>query len=81
VSTLTEHAIRIRELADEGLSPPSWGRFDDANELTYAIVMLPNGRARTWSREAREPCDVFAGRIVRDVIECVRGTCVGVLVA
>jgi hypothetical protein len=66
---MSESPIRIRELADEGLSPPMWGRFNDASELVYCIATMPNGRARTWSREANEPADIFAARITRDVLE------------
>jgi hypothetical protein len=56
------------------------GRFDGA-ELVHALGVLPNGTARTWSREPNEPANIFAGRIIRDVIEAARGQCVGVLVA
>lgn len=78
--TLREYPIVLRELVDEGLSPPMWGRFD-RGELVYCIAMLPSGRARTWTREPRETCEVFSARVVRDVIEAARGTCVGALVA
>lgn len=80
MSTLTEHAIVLRELRDEGLSPPMWGRFNGV-ELVFAIAMLPSGRARSWSREANESCEIFSARICRDIVEAVRGQCVGVLVA
>lgn len=76
-ATLNEHPITLRELFDEGLHPPMWGRFS-GGELVFAIAVMPDGRARTWTREANEPCDVFAGRVTRDIVESVRGRCVGV---
>jgi hypothetical protein len=77
---MREVPIRIAELAEEGIHAPAWGRFV-AGELIYAIVTLSDGQARSWSREARESAEVFAARIVRDVVESVRGQCVGALVA
>lgn len=74
MSALTEKPIVLRELADEGLEPPMWGRFNDVNELVFVIGMLPTGRARSWSRELNEPCEIFAGRVTRDIVESVRGT-------
>lgn len=75
-----EYPIVIRELVDEGLSPPLWGRFS-GGELVGAIATLPDGRARTWTREPNESAEIFSARIVRDIIEAARGTCIGVLVA
>jgi hypothetical protein len=79
---INESPIVIRELHDEGLRLPMWGRFDGV-ELIYALGMLPDGRSRTWTREPREAAEIFAGRIVRDVIEQARGrTCMdGMLVS
>lgn len=77
---LTEHPIVLRELWDEGLRLPAWGRFSNG-ELVYCCAMLPTGKARSWTREPREACEVFSARIVRDIIESVRGDCVGALVA
>jgi hypothetical protein len=77
---INESPIVIRELHDEGLRLPMWGRFSGA-ELIFCVATMPNGQARAWTREPAEPCEVFAGRITRDVIEQVRGECVGVLVA
>jgi hypothetical protein len=80
MSALREHPIVIRELIDEGLSPPAWGRFSGNGELIFCIIAMPSGQARGWSREPREDAEIFSARIVRDVIESVRGRC-DVLVA
>ncbi len=76
---LIESPIVLRELLDEGLHPPMWGRFSGV-ELIFCVATLSDGRARTWSREADEPSEVFAGRIMRDCVEAARGRC-DVLVA
>jgi hypothetical protein len=77
---IEESPIVIRELHDEGLRLPMWGRFDGV-ELIYALGMLPNGRSRTWTREPRETAEIFSARVVRDIVEAVRGQCVGLLVS
>jgi hypothetical protein len=77
---INESPIVVRELHDEGLRLPMWGRFDGV-ELVYCLGILPDGRARTWTREPRESAEIFSARIVRDVVEAVRGMCVDVLVA
>jgi hypothetical protein len=80
-NTLTESPIRIREIDDFGVPhPPAWGRFI-AGELVYVIATLPNGRAKTWTREPREDAETFGARVTRDIVEQVRGQCVGMLVA
>jgi hypothetical protein len=78
---MREAPIHITELDEEGVHVPAWGRFNHAGELVYVIATLPNGQARTWTREAVESAEIFAGRIIRDIVESVRGQCVGVLVA
>ncbi len=81
MSALTERPIHIREIDDYGIPhPPMFGRFDSV-ELTFVIATLPSGKARSWSREPRESAEIFAGRIVRDVIESVRGTACVLLTA
>lgn len=63
MSALVEGPIRMRELLDEGFPhPPAWGRFS-GGELIYVIATMPNGRARSWSREVNEPCEIFAARM------------------
>ncbi len=67
----------MREITDYGVShPPAWGRFC-GGELIYVIAMLPSGRSRTWSRESNESAEIFAARVTRDIVESVRGECVG----
>lgn len=70
---MSEHPIAMRELLDEGVRLPAWGRFDGA-ELIFCIVMLPTG-ARSWTREPNEPCEIFSARVTRDIVESVRGRC------
>ncbi|MGD9544334.1 MAG: hypothetical protein AB7F41_04895 [Methylocystis sp.] len=74
MSASYEAPIRIRELVDEGLHLPTWGRFNGA-ELIYALCVLPSGQARVWHREPLESAELFSARICRDIIESVRGRC------
>lgn len=81
MSTLAEHPIRMRELLDEGLRVPMWGRFGANGELVYCIATLDSGKPRTWSREPQEDAETFALRITRDLQEqhCTGGARAAVL--
>jgi hypothetical protein len=66
-----EHPIVLRELEDVGIRLPLWGRFANS-ELTYALAIMPDGKARCWCREPRGECaQIFAARVARDICERV----------
>ncbi|MBG0800787.1 hypothetical protein IYW40_04670 [Methylocystis sp. H4A] len=80
-AVVIERQILLREAEDLGVHPPIlWGRFVGP-ELVYAIGTMPNGRARSWSREPGEAAETFALRIRRDLQEqhCTGGARAAVL--